>query len=69
MLYLGPVYFMGTLRKLMRDSGLKKEPGCSSIEVNGIVHEFLVGDNSHKLSKEIEINWLCAKQVPSPATC
>ncbi|XP_050239444.1 pentatricopeptide repeat-containing protein At2g29760, chloroplastic-like [Quercus robur] len=41
------------LRKIMRDFGLKKEPGCSSIEVNGIVHEFLVGDNSHKLSKEI----------------
>ena len=41
------------LRKNMRDFGLKKEPGCSSIEVNGIVHEFLVGDNSHKLSKEI----------------
>ena len=40
-------------RKLMRDSGLKKEPGCSSIEVHGIVHEFLVADNSHKLSKEI----------------
>ncbi|XP_059660852.1 pentatricopeptide repeat-containing protein At2g29760, chloroplastic [Cornus florida] len=41
------------LRKLMRDSGLKKEPGCSSIEVNGVVHEFLVGDNSHPLSKKI----------------
>ena len=41
------------LRKIMRDFGLKKEPGCSSIEVNGIVYEFLVGDNSHKLSKEI----------------
>lgn len=41
------------LRKLMRDSGIKKEPGCSSIEVNGSVHEFLVGDNSHPLSKDI----------------
>ncbi|KAF8402675.1 hypothetical protein HHK36_010764 [Tetracentron sinense] len=41
------------LRKLMRDSGLKKEPGCSSIEVDGMVHEFLVGDNSHPLSKKI----------------
>ncbi|KAE8039248.1 hypothetical protein FH972_011676 [Carpinus fangiana] len=41
------------LRKVMRDSGLKKEPGCSSIEVNGIVHEFLAGDNCHPLSKEI----------------
>uniref|UniRef100_A0A7N2KPY6 Pentatricopeptide repeat-containing protein n=1 Tax=Quercus lobata TaxID=97700 RepID=A0A7N2KPY6_QUELO len=28
------------LRKIMRDFGLKKEPGCSSIEVNGIVHKF-----------------------------
>ncbi|XP_022964665.1 pentatricopeptide repeat-containing protein At2g29760, chloroplastic [Cucurbita moschata] len=41
------------LRKLMRDSELKKEPGCSSVEVNGIVHEFLVGDNSHPLSRDI----------------
>ncbi|KAK2967044.1 hypothetical protein RJ640_015264 [Escallonia rubra] len=41
------------LRKLMRDCGLKKEPGCSSIEVSGIVHEFLVGDSSHPLSKDI----------------
>lgn len=41
------------LRKLMRDSGLQKERGCSSIEVNGIVHEFLVGDISHTSSKEI----------------
>lgn len=41
------------LRKVMRDSGIKKEPGCSSIEVNGIVHEFLVGDNSHPLCKDI----------------
>jgi hypothetical protein len=41
------------LRKVMRDSGLKKEPSCSSIEVNGIVHEFLAGDNCHPLSKEI----------------
>lgn len=43
------------LRKLMRDVGLKKEPGCSSIEVDGIVHEFLVGDNSHPSSKKIYV--------------
>lgn len=41
------------LRKLMRDSKLKKEPGCSSVEVNGNIHEFLVGDNSHPLSRDI----------------
>lgn len=41
------------LRKRMRDSGLKKEPGCSSIEVNSIVHEFLVGHNTHPQSQKI----------------
>ncbi|GFQ03370.1 pentatricopeptide repeat-containing protein at2g29760 chloroplastic [Phtheirospermum japonicum] len=41
------------MRKRMRDVGLKKEPGCSSVEVNGVVHEFLVGDNTHPMSKEI----------------
>ncbi|XP_010256585.1 PREDICTED: pentatricopeptide repeat-containing protein At2g29760, chloroplastic [Nelumbo nucifera] len=41
------------LRKLMRNSGIRKEPGCSSIEVDGVVHEFLVGDNSHPLSRAI----------------
>ncbi|PIA59353.1 hypothetical protein AQUCO_00400323v1 [Aquilegia coerulea] len=41
------------LRKLMRDFGIQKEPGCSSIEVGGSVHEFLVGDNSHPLRKKI----------------
>ncbi|KAL3367323.1 hypothetical protein AABB24_011851, partial [Solanum stoloniferum] len=41
------------LRKRMRECGLKKEPGCSSIEVHSIVHEFLVGDNSHPQSQKI----------------
>ncbi|KAF6147074.1 hypothetical protein GIB67_036793 [Kingdonia uniflora] len=41
------------LRKVMRDSRIKKEPGCSSIEINGLVHEFLVGDNSHPLNGRI----------------
>ncbi|XP_057954573.1 pentatricopeptide repeat-containing protein At2g29760, chloroplastic [Malania oleifera] len=41
------------LRKLMRDSGLKKEPGYSSIEVNGAVHEFMAGDNFHPQAKKI----------------
>lgn len=41
------------LRKHMRVSGLKKEPGCSSIEVNGEIHKFLAGESSHPLCKEI----------------
>ncbi|KAI3806541.1 hypothetical protein L1987_22448 [Smallanthus sonchifolius] len=45
---------MGHLRKQMRDKGFKTVPGCSSIEVDGIVHEFVLGDWSHPESKEIK---------------
>ncbi|XP_010542661.1 PREDICTED: pentatricopeptide repeat-containing protein At2g29760, chloroplastic [Tarenaya hassleriana] len=41
------------LRKHMRVTGLKKEPGCSSIEVDGVVHEFLAGDNAHPMSEKV----------------
>ncbi|KAL8538361.1 hypothetical protein ACS0TY_000375 [Phlomoides rotata] len=41
------------VRKRMRDAGLKKEPGCSAVEVNGSVHEFLVGDNTHPMCEKI----------------
>ncbi|KAB2051778.1 hypothetical protein ES319_A12G077500v1 [Gossypium barbadense] len=54
------------IRTLMKDSGVQKEPGCSSIEVRNRVHEFLAGDLKHPKTKEIyemleEINgWLKA---------
>ncbi|XP_034206956.1 pentatricopeptide repeat-containing protein At1g25360-like [Prunus dulcis] len=35
------------VRKLMRDRGVKKEPGCSWIDVENMVHVFLVGDTEH----------------------
>lgn len=41
------------LRKRMKDVGLRKEPGCSSIEVDASFHEFVVGDNTHPQSKKI----------------
>lgn len=41
------------LRKQMRVSGIKKERGCSAIEVNGVIHEFLSGGSSHPLSDKI----------------
>lgn len=31
------------VRKQMRKIGMEKVPGCSSIEVHGIIHEFCVG--------------------------
>lgn len=41
------------VRRKMRALGVRKEPGCSSIEVNGKVHEFLVGDASDPEMKVI----------------
>ncbi|KAF2306501.1 hypothetical protein GH714_018741 [Hevea brasiliensis] len=41
------------IRSIMNDKGIQKIPGCSWIEVDGIVHEFLIGDKSHPLSESI----------------
>uniref|UniRef100_A0A7N0VAT6 DYW domain-containing protein n=1 Tax=Kalanchoe fedtschenkoi TaxID=63787 RepID=A0A7N0VAT6_KALFE len=41
------------LRKHMRDNQVVKEPGCSSIEVDGQLHKFLVGDISHPQCRKI----------------
>lgn len=40
-------------RRIMIDRGIKKTPGCSLIEMHGIVHEFVAGDQSHPQSKNI----------------
>ena len=41
------------IREKMRIRRVPKEPGCSSIEVAGEVHEFLLGDIRHKRKREI----------------
>ncbi|XP_057975842.1 pentatricopeptide repeat-containing protein At1g25360 [Malania oleifera] len=38
---------MAKVRKLMRERGVKKEPGCSWIEFENKVHVFLVDDTTH----------------------
>ncbi|XP_077230507.1 pentatricopeptide repeat-containing protein At5g56310-like [Tasmannia lanceolata] len=50
---LGKWEDVGTVRKVMRDRGVKKVPGGSSVELNSTVHEFIVGDDSHPQSKRI----------------
>ncbi|XP_037411007.1 pentatricopeptide repeat-containing protein At3g02330, mitochondrial-like isoform X2 [Triticum dicoccoides] len=40
-------------RRLMKHGRLKKEPGCSWIEVQNEMHGFLVGDNVHPRSREL----------------
>ncbi|RLN28827.1 pentatricopeptide repeat-containing protein [Panicum miliaceum] len=37
----------------MREKGVEKTAGCSWVEVNNIVHEFLMGDFSYPKSDEI----------------
>ncbi|KAL5722524.1 Pentatricopeptide repeat-containing protein [Ranunculus cassubicifolius] len=44
---------VGLVRKLMGEKGITKEPGCSLIEVDGEIHNFLAGDTSHSCTKEI----------------
>ncbi|WJX89555.1 hypothetical protein P8452_71542 [Trifolium repens] len=41
------------VRASMKDSGIEKEPGCSTIEINNRVHEFIAGDLKHAKSKDI----------------
>ncbi|KAK8606927.1 hypothetical protein V6N13_052679 [Hibiscus sabdariffa] len=41
------------VRKLMRDRGVRKKPGCSWIEVNKRIHVFVAEDISHPMIKEI----------------
>ncbi|KAI3704686.1 hypothetical protein L1987_74913 [Smallanthus sonchifolius] len=40
-------------RKLMKHKGIKKEPGCSWVQVKNKVHTFLVGDKSNEHSDDI----------------
>ncbi|PIN15207.1 hypothetical protein CDL12_12139 [Handroanthus impetiginosus] len=44
---------VGSVRKFMTEKGVAKQPGCSSVEINGIVHEFFAGDTTHPQTKEI----------------
>ncbi|XP_058092146.1 pentatricopeptide repeat-containing protein At5g66520-like [Magnolia sinica] len=41
------------VRELMKQNGVELEPGCSLIEVDGVVHEFLVGDRVHPQTSDI----------------
>lgn len=43
----------GVMRKVMKDTGVKKIPGGSCIDVNDRVHEFSAGDKLHPQSDRI----------------
>ncbi|XP_057821646.2 pentatricopeptide repeat-containing protein At3g12770 [Cryptomeria japonica] len=44
--------------KVMKDRGIKMEPGCSWIEVGKDVHRFLVGDKFHPQTEQIHATWI-----------
>eukprot|EP01018_Ginkgo_biloba_P022935 Gb_12722 [translate_table: standard] len=41
------------VRKMMKDRGIRKQPGCSWIELKNRVHAFVVGDRSHPQTESI----------------
>lgn len=43
------------VRLLMKDRNIRKDPGCSWIELYGVIHEFLVEDDAHPHAKEIHL--------------
>ena len=50
------------VRRRMKDLGIRKFPGCSSVEIDGVPPEFIVGDTSSSSShpKMDEINTMLA---------
>ncbi|XVE98246.1 hypothetical protein REPUB_Repub03eG0089100 [Reevesia pubescens] len=42
------------IRDLMKEKGLKKSPGCSSIQIGEKLHYFIAGDGSQPSTEEIQ---------------
>ncbi|KAG9141671.1 hypothetical protein Leryth_019294 [Lithospermum erythrorhizon] len=45
------------VRKMMNDSGVKKEPACSWVDIENVVHMFVSNDDSHPQIGEIRRLW------------
>ncbi|XP_052194150.1 pentatricopeptide repeat-containing protein At5g48910 [Diospyros lotus] len=52
---LGSWEAVAGVRLMMKEMDIRKDPGCSWIEIDGIIHEFLVEDESHPKAKEIHL--------------
>lgn len=50
---MGQLDGVARVRAMMRQRGLKKEPGCSYVEHKGKVHLFMADDHSHPQAKRI----------------
>lgn len=54
--------YVEKVRKGMVEKNVRKVPGCSLIEVDGVAYEFVAGDRSHELMDEI-ISLLIAADI------
>ncbi|KAM5567341.1 pentatricopeptide repeat-containing protein [Rosa sericea] len=45
----------GRMRSLMRNIGVDKAPGCSSVEIDRAVYEFIAGEKTHPQMEEIQL--------------
>lgn len=43
------------VRMKMKEMDIRKDPGCSWIELDGVIHEFLVEDDNHPKAREIHM--------------
>ncbi|KAL6187759.1 hypothetical protein ACLB2K_039154 [Fragaria x ananassa] len=43
------------MRNLMRNRGVDKAPGCSSVEIDRAVYEFIAGEKTHPQMEEIQL--------------
>ncbi|XP_020106529.1 pentatricopeptide repeat-containing protein ELI1, chloroplastic-like [Ananas comosus] len=44
--------YAAKIRRMMKENGVVKKPGCSSIEIDNRVYEFFAGDRDHPRCKE-----------------
>ncbi|XP_058184226.1 pentatricopeptide repeat-containing protein At3g24000, mitochondrial [Rhododendron vialii] len=45
------------VRKMMKESGVKKEPACSWVEIENAVHVFVANDDAHPQKEEMCKKW------------
>ncbi|KAK6136203.1 hypothetical protein DH2020_030035 [Rehmannia glutinosa] len=45
------------VRRMMNESGVKKEPACSWVEIGNVVHVFVANDDTHPQREEIRKMW------------
>nr|DAD21798.1 TPA_asm: hypothetical protein HUJ06_023261 [Nelumbo nucifera] len=52
---LGNWEAVAQVRLMMKELDIRKDPGCSWIELDGIIHQFLVEDDTHTKAREIHL--------------